>query len=85
MGRKYEPIHAVHEDDLANLLKSVGLLANFEAGKLKCKFCKCVVTRENIYSVIKDSDTYKVISSDAECVSALMDYLDKKRQGKLEL
>lgn len=80
MKRGYKSINAVYEDDLEALLGSVGLLEDFEAGSLRCKFCKDSVDKENIYSVIKDSDTYKVVCSKARCVSDLMQYLEAKRR-----
>jgi len=83
MLRNYKDLNAVYEDDLDSLLEQVGLLESLNAGKLKCKFCKNVVARDEIYSVIKDSDTHKVVCSRAECVSALMQYLDDKRRSQV--
>ena len=82
MKREYRSINAVHENDLEGLLDKVGLLEDFRAGKLKCKFCKDPVDNENIYSIIKDSDTYKAVCSKATCVSALMEFLEAKRKAQ---
>lgn len=82
MKRGYKPINAVHERDLDNLLDSVGLLSRFHEGKLKCKFCGDTVTIDNIYSVIRDSNTYKVVCTRAQCVALLMEYLEAKRRAK---
>ena len=81
MHGSYKEINAVYENDLDRLLSEVGLLTDFNTRNLKCKFCKGVVTRKNIYSVIKDSDRHKLVCSKAQCVSALMEFLDLKRQG----
>jgi hypothetical protein len=82
MKREYRSINAVHEDDLDSFLESVGLLKSFHEGKLKCKFCKVVISGDNIYSIIKDSDTYKGVCTKAECVSSLMEYLENKRKAR---
>lgn len=82
MKREYRSINAVHENDLEGFLDKVGLLQDFQGGKLKCKFCKEPVDKENIYSIIKDSDSYKVVCSKASCVSALMEYLEAKRKAQ---
>jgi ferredoxin len=34
---------AVHDDDLADVLYKLGVRHDFEAGKLKCSFCRQVV------------------------------------------
>jgi len=83
MARGYKNINAVHESDLEGFLSKIGLLDNFHEAKTKCKFCKDVVNLENIYSVIKDSDQYKLICNKASCVAALMVYLEDKRRGKI--
>ena len=85
MAKVRKTINAVHEDDLINFLESVALKDDFENGLTKCKFCKRTVNIDNIYSVIKDSGTYKLVSNDAECVSALMEYLEVQRIKKAEI
>jgi hypothetical protein len=82
MKREYRSINAVHESDLEGFLASVGLLQEFQDGKLKCKFCKDPIDKQNIYSIIKDSDTYKAVCSKAQCVSALMEFLEAKRRSQ---
>lgn len=84
MTREYKDINAVHETDLSNFLLKINLLDDFQAAKTKCKFCKDVVGIQNIYSVIKDSDKYKLVCNKASCVASLMSYLEKKHRGKID-
>lgn len=79
MIKEFRSINAVHEHDLNTLLDSVGLLEDFKKKKLKCKFCGDVVTDNNIFSVIRDSDRYKLVCSKARCVSSLMEFLNKRQ------
>lgn len=81
MKRGYQSINAVHENDLEGFLDSVGLLQDFQNGSLKCKFCRDPIDKQNIYSIVKDSDTYKAVCSKAQCVSALMEFLEAKRRA----
>ena len=83
MTDEYKSLNAVHVDDLDNFLDAVGLLTGFKAKALKCKFCKNVVTKENIYSVISDSNQYKLVCSKAQCVAALMDFIAEKQTRKI--
>lgn len=41
-------IHAVHDRDLENLLRSLNLLDDLRAGKIKCNECQCEVSEDNL-------------------------------------
>jgi hypothetical protein len=64
-------ITAVHDDDLESLMKSLGLLWDFENGKLKCAFCGDPVDRANLYGLFPDSGAIKTACSRAHCVAQL--------------
>ena len=78
MANEYKSLNAVYVDDLDDLLDSVGLLQDFKAEKLKCKFCRDVVSEKNIYSLISDSGQYKLVCSRAQCVAALMEFVTER-------
>lgn len=80
MEREYKDIDAVHSDDLDHLLSKLGLLDDYRAGQIKCKFCRNTVTKDNIYSVIKDSGSYKLVCDRADCVKALMLFVASRRK-----
>ena len=80
MPKEYKNIDAIHTNDLSRLLAKIGLLDDFDNNKVKCKFCKQPVTHANIYSVIKDSGSYKLVCDKADCVQLLMQFLaDRKK------
>ena len=83
MERIYKDIDVVHSDDLSRLLEKVGLIDRFNAGELKCKFCGDIVTRDNIYSVIKDSGQYKVVCEKAGCINQLLQFLATRKKKVL--
>lgn len=80
MRSEYRSLDAVHSDDLERLLRQVGLIDSFTAGKAKCKFCGNPVTHETIYSVLKDSGTPKLVCSRADCVNQLMLFVTSRKK-----
>ena len=79
MAMEYKNIDAVHSNDLERLLLHVGLLEQFKEQKVKCKFCGTPVTHENIYSVIKDSGSHKLVCDKADCVNQLMQFVASRK------
>lgn len=73
-----ETLKAVHDDDLEEVLRSLGLLHDFRADKLKCKFCKGVITWDSLHSLFPDSGAIKVVCNNVECVKALLGYLEER-------
>jgi len=73
-----ETLRAVHDDDLEELLQSLGLLHDFRAGKLRCKFCKRIITWDNLHSLFPDSGAVKTVCNDIECIKALLGHVEKR-------
>jgi hypothetical protein len=80
MEKEYKDIDAVHSDDLDHLLDKLGLLNDYKSGQIKCKFCRNPITEDNIYSVIKDSGSYKLVCDRADCVKALMQFVASRKK-----
>jgi hypothetical protein len=74
-------LKAVHDIDLEGLLDSLGLSSSLRAGKLKCAFCKEVITFENLHSIFPDSGAIKVSCSNPDCVKTLMARMEEKQYG----
>jgi hypothetical protein len=70
MGRA--KLHAVHDDDLGDVLRGLGLLEKFEAGHLKCRFCGDPVGWNNLHSLFPDSGDIKVVCNKSGCPEALL-------------
>ena len=73
-----ETLKAVHDDDLIVVLDNFGILHDFKAGNLKCKFCGKTITWSNLHSLFPESGAIKVVCNDTECVRALLEYLEKR-------
>lgn len=73
-----EVIKAIHDDQLENFLRNIGLLDDVISGKCKCKFCGETVTLENIYTVFPESGQVKFSCSKVKCMVNLSKYLSEK-------
>jgi len=65
------PIKAVYDDELADFLRSLGILDDFENGKIRCKICGDVVDTENLLAVLPDGNQISVTCDKADCQKAL--------------
>jgi len=82
MDKDKKEMKAVHLRDLSNLLTKIEKKDDFDNGKIKCKFCKNTVTKENIYSLLNESGAIHFICDKAECISEFMTHLEKKKGNK---
>lgn len=76
-------LKVVHDNDLEELIDSLGLSAKLKAGELKCPFCKDIITIENLHSLFPDSGAIKLTCSRPECVKLLMGRLEEKNYGNI--
>ncbi len=67
-------LKAVHDDDLETVLRSLGIYPAFIHHKLKCKFCRDIITWNNLHSIFADGGTVKCSCCRPECVKALVAY-----------
>lgn len=72
-----EKLNAVHDDDLKDFLESLEIYSKFTAGKFECKFCKSVITCENLHSIFPESGSIKFTCSKPECVKKLIEKVGK--------
>ena len=68
----YGTLPAVHDDDLREYLESLGLLADLEAERLRCKLCGDAVSLLNLHALFPDSGTIGVICDRADCIKKLV-------------
>lgn len=76
-------LKAVHDNDLEEVLGSLGLSSKIKAGELKCSFCKEVITLENLHSLFPDSGAIKSTCANPDCVKLLMARLEEKQYGSI--
>ena len=77
-----EKVSVVHDDDLERFLESLGIFRKFQKGELKCKFCKSVITFENLHSVFPQSGDVKAVCCNPDCIRELTRLL---REGKVDI
>jgi len=65
---KKEPIKAVDDENLSDLLKSLGLLDRLEQGRLTCAACGDVITAESLQAIIPRGNTVDVICWKPACI-----------------
>lgn len=79
MENDKKEIKAVHERDLDILLEKIAKKDDFHAGNIKCKFCKEVITKENLYSLFSESGSVNFICDKPLCIAEFMDYAANKK------
>jgi hypothetical protein len=70
-------INAVHDDNLKNLLKNIGYFDKVKKGDIKCKFCRDVITLENISAIFPESGSIKLICDKPVCIQELKTYIQE--------
>ena len=71
---KKEKMQAVHDDDLEGFLGSLDLLNEINSGKKKCKFCKEVISVNNIGVIFPDSGNINIICDNPICMKKFLEY-----------
>jgi len=67
MEMKKHKIHAIHESDLDEFLKNIGLFEALENERLMCDICGCKISRENFRCVYSIENEIKICCSKLEC------------------
>ena len=78
MKKDKENIKAIHDDNLIELLTNLDLIDNLNASKLNCKFCKEVISLDNLSAIFPDSGSIKLSCDHPKCISKLNRYLNEK-------
>lgn len=84
MNNNYEKLNTVHLDDISNLLNHCGIALDYKKRVIKCKFCKSIVTNKNIYSVFKDSGSYKLVCDNHDCIQSLLELVNERKKKRVE-
>lgn len=63
-------LKAVHDDDLEAFLRSLGMLGNINAGKVRCSVCGTLITTENLGALYPSSGAIKVLCDLPSCILA---------------
>lgn len=69
---KDDQLKAVHDDDLASLLKSLGNYDRVCKGQCNCYFCNNIITMENIGSIFPLQGEILFSCDSASCLRKLV-------------
>lgn len=72
-------IDLIHDDELGALLSNLGLSDLIDDQKLKCKFCREIVTVEDIYALFPESGSIKVVCTNVSCIKKLNNYINNNK------
>jgi len=64
-------LEAVHKQDIKALLENWGLLADFEAGRIKCHFCGDVISGYNFGAIFPENKQIFFSCSKLDCLAKL--------------
>ncbi len=67
-------LQAVMDEDLRDLLKSIGELEAIDGGKRFCRVCGTLITTANLQIIVPQTDgSFDFICDKPECVEAMQD------------
>ena len=69
-------IKAVHDQDLGELLKSLGLSELMTKGELTCGICGSIVNLDNLLCIYPSKDEVKVCCKNLECYEQVLREVD---------
>jgi hypothetical protein len=73
MAERHE-IRAIHESNLEEMLKGLGILEDVREGRIKCKFCGKKITLKNLGCLYPKDNDISVCCNDSKCfVLAIQD------------
>lgn len=67
MKTERKPFKAVYDEELIPFLKKLHLYSRIMEKKIKCHFCKDVITLDNFGGVFRKNDEIKVFCNKPEC------------------
>jgi hypothetical protein len=76
---KTERLRAVHDDDLEQVLKALGLFEDVKTGRTRCAVCRESVDLDNLHAVFSDSGDVKVTCNKPDCIKLLLSRLERRR------
>ena len=69
-------LKVVHDDKVKTLLSNLDMLNDVQEGKIKCNFCKEIITLDSINGIFPESNIIKITCNKPTCVIQLTEYLN---------
>ena len=64
-------ISAVHEDDLLDMLETLGFSNDLKSGKIRCPICNTVIHIDNIGAIYHNGNGVQLICDKPSCLTEL--------------
>lgn len=71
MIKPKKDLQAIHTHDLDKLLENLNLLGEFKSGKLKCHFCRDIISKDNFGAVFVKNEDILLTCSKLECLTQI--------------
>lgn len=77
MFTKDDSLKAVYSDELSAFLEQLGLLNEFNSGKLHCRYCKNNITKDSLYAFVPVGDSVEFCCNQPQCIISLAEEAQK--------
>lgn len=77
MFTKNNSMKAVYSSDIELFLEKLGLLDDFKADKITCRYCKEIISEKNLYAIVPHEDKIEFCCSKGACVLLLTEDAEK--------
>lgn len=65
-------IEAIHKHDIKELLQNLNLLEDFNAQKIKCTSCGCIITENNFGAIYSKNKNILFCCSKLKCLQKIL-------------
>lgn len=79
MSLKKHKIHAIHDYNLKEFLKNIGLLEAIEEGELRCSICGSVIDKDNFQCAYPLEGRIEVCCDKLECFQGVLERRKKQK------
>lgn len=70
-NNKKHRVKAVHDNDLKQYLKSIGIYNKIISGEIKCKYCGATINIDNLEAIIPNNNKISVVCRNKKCLHQL--------------
>ncbi len=78
-SKNKKELNVVHDNNLLDILKKLGVKDEIEKEVRICKFCNRTISFENIHTIFPESGDVKIVCNEPECVKELLVYVNKRK------
>jgi len=64
----------LYDDDIRPVLERIGILSEFDAGNIKCRFCQTAVNMDNFHSMFREDEQIRFSCNGRDCIEKLLAY-----------